>query len=76
MDDMFRAASSMSDSCRFKIYDGQNNAWTARFGVPMFEYYHQNPAKATRFARAMEGSARRELPSKIKIKTQPDLVLE
>ena len=58
MDDMFRAASSMADSLRFKPYDSDHNAWTSRFGMTMFEYYRKYPAKATRFARGMEGAAR------------------
>lgn len=57
---MFRAASSMSDSIRNGTVDSGNNAWKARFGVPMFEYYNQNPIKAARFAKAMEGAARCE----------------
>lgn len=55
---MFRAASSMSDSLRNEVYDYENNAWKSRFGMPSWEYYRENPVKAARFARAMEGFIR------------------
>lgn len=48
----------MSDSLRNEVFDSENNAWKTRFGVPMYEYYKQNPVNAARFAKAMEGSAR------------------
>jgi len=55
---MFRAASSMSDCLRQGTCDSETNAWTARFGMTMFEYYQANPIKASRFAKGMEGAAR------------------
>jgi hypothetical protein len=61
-DDVFKASASMADSCRkYDAFDSQKNAWIAQFGMPMFEYYKQHPAKAVRFARAMEGAGRCKL---------------
>ncbi|KAK3985986.1 putative O-methyltransferase [Cladorrhinum sp. PSN332] len=40
--------------------DATHCAWFVKFGVPMYEYYLQNPDKAERFAKAMAGFGKSE----------------
>lgn len=60
MDEMFRAASETSTCISKAPYrsDGTDSPFSARFGVPLVQYYQQNPLKGARFARAMAGVAR------------------
>lgn len=52
---MFKAASETSSLIARSPHtsDTQHCAFLARFGVPMYLYYEQNPQKGTRFAQAM-----------------------
>lgn len=54
---MFRAASETSTSVRNSPHysDRTNSSFNARFGMPVFKYYQQNPLKGARFAKAMTG---------------------
>ncbi|KAL9105191.1 MAG: hypothetical protein Q9187_008773, partial [Circinaria calcarea] len=57
MDDMFKAASETSTVIERSPYtsDTTHSPFHTRFGVPMYEYYEQNPQKGARFAQAMRG---------------------
>lgn len=59
MDEMFKAASSTADTIKAspKKSDLEHSPFRTRLGASMFEYYEQNPERATRFAKAMAGVA-------------------
>lgn len=52
---MFRVASETSTCLERAPYqsDNVNCPFDVRHGMPVFQYYAHNPAKAARFARAM-----------------------
>ncbi len=57
MDEMFKAASETATVIERSPHssDTKHCPFHTRFGVPMYEYYQQNPQKGTRFAQAMRG---------------------
>lgn len=56
MDEMFKAASELSTQIDRSPYisDNENSAFCARFGLPTYAYYEQNPQKGARFAQSMD----------------------
>ncbi|OKO89531.1 hypothetical protein PENSUB_13597 [Penicillium subrubescens] len=56
MDEMFKAASELSTQIDRSPYvsDNENSAFYARFGLPAYAYYEQNPQKGARFAQSMD----------------------
>ena len=63
-DEMFRAASSTSDSIRaspFKI-TAEGCPFAMRHGETAYKWYEKHPAQAARFARAMAGVTLRKSP--------------
>ena len=55
MDEMFKAAAELSTQIDRSPYvsDNENSAFYAKFGLPAYEYYEQNPQKGARFAQSM-----------------------
>lgn len=53
---MFKAASELSTQIDRAPYvsDNENSAFCARFGLPAYAYYEQNPQKAARFKQSMD----------------------
>jgi hypothetical protein len=53
---MFKAASELSTQIDRSPYvsDNENSAFYARFGLPAYAYYEQNPQKGARFAQSMD----------------------
>ncbi|KAL6702554.1 hypothetical protein ACN47E_001551 [Coniothyrium glycines] len=60
LDEFFKAAAEASEATRSFPYqsDHLHSAFTKRFGVPLFQYYSQNPPLAARFGRALKGVAK------------------
>jgi hypothetical protein len=57
MDEMFRAASSMSDSIKRNPYSVElkDSPFATRHGDVAYAFYEKHPKQAARFARAMAG---------------------
>ncbi|KAF2473020.1 sterigmatocystin 8-O-methyltransferase precursor [Lindgomyces ingoldianus] len=60
LDEFFKAASEASEGIRSSPYlsDNMHSPFQTRFGVPLFQYYQQNPKSVARFGKALKGIAK------------------
>jgi hypothetical protein len=65
MDDLFKAASETSTTIINSPYISNpiNSPFHTRFGIPMYQYYEENPKKGARFAQAMDSWSQGKPPS-------------
>jgi hypothetical protein len=63
MDEMFKAASELSTQIDRSPYasEKKNSAFCARFRLPAYAYYEQNPQKGARFAQSIDAWSKCEL---------------
>ncbi|TGJ83283.1 hypothetical protein E0Z10_g5502 [Xylaria hypoxylon] len=68
LDEMYKAATESASCVQATPHqsDSKNSPFATRHGVPLFQYYEQNPVHAKRFAKAMAGWTK--LDRKIDIK--------
>ena len=59
---MFQAASKVADWIKDAPEQArqQSTPFEERFGLPLYQYYTENPKKGARFARAMVGVTKRK----------------
>lgn len=62
LDEFFKAAAESGEAVRQapQLSDNAHSPFNARFGVPLFQYYRENPEAALRFGKALKGVAKRE----------------
>jgi hypothetical protein len=72
VDEMLKAASSTADNVKASPleYDSALTPFTTRHGYPIFKFYEKDPKRSTRFAKAMAGWAKRNVPSPSRVKLE------